>query len=90
VREFRDRIGQGWRVWEVRPGLSRPVRDLQRYLGDYVNGWLAFGSLDNDRRKRLPKFPPDWFEMSDRELEGLLATAIDVPIRKKEGAQGRP
>src|SRR5918992_391799 len=40
VREFRDRVGRSWRVWEVRPGLGRPLRDLHRYLGDYVNGWL--------------------------------------------------
>ena len=87
VREFRDRQGQAWRVWEVRPGVSRPVTDLQRYLGDYVNGWLAFGSLDTDVRKRLPAFPPDWFEMSDGELEALLHRAIHVPKRKAaEGA----
>jgi hypothetical protein len=78
VREFRDRHRQGWRVWEVRPGLGRPLSDLKRYLGDYVNGWLAFGCLDNELRKRLPTYPTDWFELSDRELEGLLDRAIDV------------
>ena len=52
VREFRDRQGRGWRLWEVRPGLGRPLSDLKRYLGDYVNGWLAFGCLDDDIRKR--------------------------------------
>jgi len=86
VREFRDRQGQAWRVWEVRPGLGRPLRDLHRYLGAYVNGWLAFGCLDNEMRKRLPKYPPDWLQMSDQELEALLLTAVDVPNRKKEGS----
>lgn len=84
VREFRDRQGQAWRVWEVRPGIGRPLRDLHRYLGAYVNGWLAFGCLDNELRKRLPKFPPDWFQMSDRELEALLLSALDVPPRKNQ------
>ena len=84
VREFRDRQGQAWRVWEVRPGVGRPLRDLHRYLGAYLNGWLAFGCLDNDQRKRLPKFPPDWLQMSDQELEALLLKAVDVPPRKKE------
>jgi hypothetical protein len=86
IREFRDRSGQMWRVWEVRPGVDRPLRDLRRYLGDYLNGWLAFGCLDNERRKRLPKYPPDWLQLSDSELEELLDAAVDVPIRKKSGA----
>jgi hypothetical protein len=85
VREFRDRKGQAWRVWEVRPGVDRPLRDLHRYLGDYLNGWLAFGCLDNDIRKRLPGYPPDWLTMSNRELEALLDEAKDVPPRKKAG-----
>jgi hypothetical protein len=92
VREFRDRQGQAWRVWEVRPGIDRPLRDLHRYLGAYVNGWLAFGCLDNELRKRLPKYPPDWLQMSDRELEALLNSAVDVPPRKSarkvEGSAG--
>jgi hypothetical protein len=82
VREFRDRGGHAWRVWEVRPGIGRPLSEIHRYLGDYVNGWLAFGRLDNDTRKRLPKFPPDWLRMSDGELEALLPEAVDVPKRK--------
>jgi hypothetical protein len=85
VREFRDRQGRAWRVWEVRPGLGRPLSELHRYLGDYLNGWLAFGCLDNDLRKRLPKFPPDWLEMSDREIEALLYQAVEVPKRKGSG-----
>jgi hypothetical protein len=83
VREFRDRHGRGWRLWEVRPGLGRPLAESQRYLGDYVNGWLAFGCLDADLRKRLPNFPPDWFEMTDAELDALLNRSIDVPTRRR-------
>ncbi len=82
VREFRDRQGRAWRVWEVRPGVDRPLRDMHRYLGAYVHGWLAFGWLDNELRKRLPKYPPDWLQMSDPELEALLNGAVDVPPRK--------
>jgi hypothetical protein len=86
VREFRDRQGRAWRVWEVRPGLGRPLRELHRYLGDFVNGWLAFGSLDDDIRRRLPKFPPDWLQMSDRELEALLYQAAEVRKRESRGS----
>lgn len=82
VREFRDSQHRAWRVWEVRPSLSRPLSDLKRYLGDYVNGWLAFGCLDNDFRKRLPSYPANWLELTNRELESLLNQAIDV--RRKE------
>jgi hypothetical protein len=81
VREFRDRHGRAWRVWEVRPGLGRPLSEIHRYLGDYINGWLAFSCLDNEARKRLPDFPPDWLQMSDREVEALLYQAVDVPKR---------
>jgi hypothetical protein len=82
VRELRDRQGRAWRVWEVRPGLGRPLSELHRYLGDYVNGWLAFDCLDNDIRKRLPKFPSDWLQMSNREIEALIYQAVEVPKRK--------
>jgi hypothetical protein len=54
------------------------MRDLHRYLGDYVNGWLAFSCLDNDMRKRLASFPPDWLTMSNQELETLLNHAVEV------------
>jgi hypothetical protein len=82
VREFQDRQGRTWRVWEVRPGLVRPLTELRRYLGDLVNGWLAFSCLDNDIRKRLAQFPPDWLQMSDRELEALMLRALDAPTRE--------
>jgi hypothetical protein len=85
VRDFLDRQRRPWRVWEVRPGLGRPVTELHRYLGDLVNGWLAFGRLDDDVRKRLPQFPPDWLQMSDQELEALMHRATDVPKRKGGG-----
>ena len=83
VREFRDRDGRAWRVWEVRPGTDRPLR--HRYLGEYLNGWLAFGCLDNELRKRLPSYPPDWLGRSDRRLQELLDVAVDVPARKQAG-----
>jgi hypothetical protein len=89
VREFQDRLGHSWRVWEVRPGQGRPLTQLHRHLGDFVHGWLAFGSLDNDDRKRLPKFPPDWLQMSDRELAALLDQAIAVPKREAREVKAR-
>ena len=86
VREFRDRQSRAWRVWEVRPGIGRPLTHLTRYLGDYVNGWLAFGCLDNDTRKRLPTYPANWLQLSNRELEGLLDRATEVTRKEKRPA----
>jgi hypothetical protein len=81
VREFRDREGRSWRVWQVRPGSAGRAANPERYLGEYVNGWLAFETMEGDARKRLPRFPAAWLGMSDAELELLLPQAADVRLR---------
>jgi hypothetical protein len=82
LREFRDAEGKEWRVWEVRPGSSGRPTNPERYLGEYVKGWLAFELLQGDLRKRLPNHPPDWLRMADAELVQLLPRAVDVLKRK--------
>jgi hypothetical protein len=81
VREFRTASGSEWRVWEVRPGAAG--RAAKHYPVDYVQGWLAFESLEGERRKRLPKFAPEWTSVPDKDLERLLEQAVDVPKRKR-------
>ena len=89
VREFRTTSGSEWRVWEVRPGAGGRARKLELYPVDYVQGWLAFELLDGERRKRLPKFAPEWSSVPETDLEQLLENAVDVPKRKpKVGAPG--
>jgi hypothetical protein len=82
LREFIDAGGKDWRVWEVKPGASGRRANPERYLGEYVNGWLAFECLQDEMRKRLPNHPPDWFGMVDSDLDRLLPRAVDVPKRK--------
>jgi hypothetical protein len=90
VREFTDNEGRQWRVWQVRP-RSGGRANAERYLGQYVKGWLAFELLAGDLRKRLPSFPEDWLRMRDEELEDLRWRAVDVPTRKdRPGGRHEP
>jgi hypothetical protein len=82
VREFRTKSGSEWRVWEVRPGAGGRPRRPGLYPADYVQGWLAFELLDGERRKRLPKFEPEWRKAPDAHLERMLEQAVEVPKRK--------
>lgn len=77
LREFVDSRGRPWRVWSVVPGST----DMERYAGDYRSGWLAFELLDASSRKRLPRYPSDWADLDDRELEKLLESAVEVRQR---------
>ena len=81
LRDFKDIEGREWRVWEVRPGSSGRRINPERYLGEYVKGWLAFECLQELTRKRLPNHPADWFGMADVDLDRLLPRAVDVPKR---------
>jgi hypothetical protein len=82
LRDFTDAGGREWRVWEVRPGSHGRPTNPERYLGEYVNGWLAFECAREEMRKRLPNHPTDWFRMPDSDLDQLLPRAVDVPKRK--------
>jgi hypothetical protein len=90
LREFRDTSGKEWRVWEVKPGSSGRQANPQRYLGEYVKGWLAFECLLDEARKRLPAPPAEWFRMGDADLGGLLPRAVDVPKRKPKQPETTP
>jgi hypothetical protein len=85
VREFQDQSGRPWRAWSVTPGL-RPGRDAKRYLGDYHGGWLCFEALDGSARKRLPRYPSDWLDLTEPALDRLLGDAINAPERRASKA----
>jgi hypothetical protein len=73
LREFTDRTGATWRVWETRPvGARLAVRP------EFVDGWLTFenatGSADVTRR-RLAPIPTGWAELPDLELRRLCLDA---------------
>jgi hypothetical protein len=75
IREFTDRDGKAWRVWAVTPTLSRR---REASLGEFEQGWLAFETLDEDARKRLPHYPADWLTMSEAKLQELLGLAVEA------------
>lgn len=81
LRDFRDDQGKEWRVWEVKPGSSGRRINPERYLGEYVKGWLAFECPGDEMRKRLPNHPTEWFAMADADLCQLLPRALEVPKR---------
>ena len=80
IREFVDRDGREWRVWAVTPSHLRASK-REASLGEYEEGWLAFETLDEDARRRLPHYPADWRTMSDAKLQDLLARAVDATRR---------
>lgn len=81
VREFRDDTGSMWRAWPVTPGLSRASSSGRGVLGDFQDGWICFEGLDCTQRRRLPRRQSSWANVTDEELQDLLAQAIDAPGR---------
>jgi hypothetical protein len=87
IREFRDAEGREWRVWPVTPSRTRGKREAN--LGEFEHGWLAFETLDESARRRLPNYPVDWMDMPDAGLQDLLRRAVEPPSRRTE-APSRP
>ena len=81
VREFTDSTGRAWRAWPVRPGLTRASASGRSFLGDFQDGWICFEGLNSTARRRLPRRQTSWADVSDEELERLLAEAIEAPAR---------
>jgi hypothetical protein len=81
VREFVDDSGRAWRAWPVIPGLSRTSARGRGFLGDFQDGWICFEGLNTTARRRLPSRQPNWSNITDEELQRLLAQAIDAPGR---------
>jgi hypothetical protein len=81
VREFVDDTGRAWRAWPVIPGLSRASARGRGFLGDFQDGWICFEGLNTTARRRLPSRQPNWINITDEELQRLLAQAIDAPGR---------
>lgn len=88
IREFHDRNGCQWRAWAVVPGQASSTST--RNLGDLRDGWLAFESMSDSGKRRLAKYPDNWTTLSDGELELLLESAADAPVRKRAHAPDTP
>ena len=74
LREFADRGGRVWRVWDTVP-VSRTLRP------DFLSGWLTFehGNI----RRRLAPIPDGWAGLPDVELRRLCGRAtLERPRRR--------
>ena len=87
VREFADRSGRPWRVWQVKPGRSREGLHGERMLAAFTTGWLAFEALDDGTRRRLVGTVEGWEDRPDEELIPLLETAVEVPKRTERAKE---
>lgn len=89
LREFTDRDGKAWRVWPVTPSHLRASK-RESSLGEFEHGWLAFETLDENARKRLPHYPANWLTMSEAKLQELLGLALEAPTRRAEPRRPDP
>ena len=70
LREFRDKRGVTWKVWNVTPDSLDKRTTAEDYMKEWQDGWLCFEC--SDHRRRLATYPPTWEDLSDGELESLL------------------
>jgi len=93
-REFNDRDGRLWEVWEVRPAVieRRQADDRRRQPRDFSdrrNAELQFRLLGGLRegwltfqcgieRRRLTPIPEGWTSLPDETLRALSARATPV------------
>ena len=75
IREFTDRKGDTWRVWETRPSTSR-------LRPQFREGWLTFEH--DDVRRRLSPIPDGWADADELELRRLfIESALEVPRARR-------
>ena len=78
--EFNDDSGREWRVWDVKQDSIHPATRAEDYMRDYLDGWLAFESIDGEAKCRLSPIPAKW-EVAEREQ-------LVVWLRKAEPVRG--
>ena len=86
-REFTDRSGVVWRVWDVRPTSLHPVTRGEDFMGDFADGWLTFESPSERRRLPAP-YPAAWTSFDLPKLEALCRAAKPVSARKNRTPSG--
>jgi hypothetical protein len=82
LREFVDKHGTEWKVWDITPESMHPVTAQEFFLGEYQEGWLAFESANE--RRRLSQWPLNWCDLSSDELEQLCEQAKPAPRRSAQ------
>lgn len=93
LREFTDKRGVTWRVWDITPeslrGLTGGPESTAHYPVDfYQTGWLSFQSLSGADKRTLSPIPPGWESLSVPELGDLLDCATSGARRQPGRAHG--
>ena len=86
-REFTDKAGTVWRVWDVQPTAFLPRTKGEDYMGNFADGWLAFESTAEKRRMPAP-YPQRWVEFELPALEALCRAALPVSPRRSRSPSG--
>jgi len=81
VRQFVDRAGRSWRVFEV----VRTGGNTDSVRPELKDGWLTFQSGAERWRLARGRFPSNWASLSDAELErlrdlGLQSKPAKLPV----------
>lgn len=84
LREFTDRTGRRWRVWDIRPEYMPTATRAEDHLQSVIHGWLAFEPAQGGEKRRLSPIPTLWDRATDEELERLLGRAD--PVRHEGGS----
>jgi hypothetical protein len=87
VREFTDRRGVEWRVWDVTPMHMHPITRGEDYMANLRDGWLVFESGKEKRRLEAP-YPAEWLTFGIPELEELCRQASLVIRRRSRSPSG--
>jgi hypothetical protein len=75
LREFTDRSGSRWRVWDIRPEQMHAATRAEDHLQNVMTGWLAFEPAAGGEKRRLAPIPGNWETANDDELDEMLARA---------------
>jgi hypothetical protein len=84
LREFTDRTGCRWRVWDIRPEEMHAATRAEDHLQSVIHGWLAFEPAGGGEKRRLSPIPARWEKATEEELERMLDRADPV----REGGFG--
>jgi hypothetical protein len=93
LREFTDRKGIPWRVWDVYPSERGKAGPSEREMAtaelkgrfrsaELAEGWLCFES--SSERRRLAPIPPEWEICEASALEDMVTRAGYVSQRTSD------
>jgi hypothetical protein len=89
LRDFTDRAGRKWRVWDVSAETIHPATRGEDYMRNYLGGWLAFESADGLAKCRLTPIPKGWASAGGGQLIEWLHAAETVRGDRGSGPHGR-